>query len=489
MMKKLRWFDYITINIYWLGLTTLSQTVTPLVFPLLVQKFVGEAGKGTFFGTLRLWTLMVALLVQALMGMLSDRSTLHWGRRRPFIFVGTLADLVFIAAVGLSASLEGMTGYWFLFAMAILLQVSSNTAHGAVQGLIPDLVPEHQRGRFSGVKAVLEIPIPVILVAFMVGPLIAKGNLWGGILVAMGILTLAMLVTMLVREEPLKESLPLDWKPFLRLVLMTALFTAIILGMREVVKSVGRLAEGVGSTTGLVVIMGAIGLVAMAIAVTLGVWASVRLSIGNQAARSNPSFTWWVVNRLAFLVGTTNLSGFAVYFLQGRLGYAKEQAAAPASQLMMVVGLFILVSALPSGWLADRFGPKRLVAISGILAALGTLIILLSPSLTPIYIGGCLIGVATGLFFTANWALGTGLVPKEEAGRYLGISNLAGAGAGAVGAYIGGPIADYLTVRVPDQPGLGYVLLFAIYGVLFLLSAVTLVKVQPTLGQEGAQVV
>ncbi len=484
-MKRLRWFDCITINIYWLGISTLSQTVTPLVFPLLVQQFVGEEGKGTFFGTLRLWTLMAALLVQALMGMLSDRSTLRWGRRRPFIFLGTLADLVFIAAIGFSAGLEGMTGYWFLFVMAILLQVSSNVAHGAVQGLIPDLVPEEQRGRFSGVKAVFEIPIPVILAAFAIGPLIAKGNMWGGLLVAMGILALTMLITMLVREEPLRESPPLDWAPFLRLLLMTALFTAIILGMGEAVKGVGRLMEGVSSTTVLIFIMGAIGLVGMAIAVTMGVWASVRISIG-QAARSNPSFTWWVVNRLAFFVGTTNLSGFAVYFLQGRLGYAEEQAAGPASQLMMVVGLFILVAALPSGWLSDRIGHKRLVAISGILAALGTLIFLLSPSLTPIYIGASLIGVAAGLFFTANWALGTALVPKEEAGRYLGLSNLAGAGAGAVGSYIGGPIADYFTVRVPSQPGLGYVLLFAIYGVLFLLSVVALRKVRPALGEEGA---
>jgi MFS family permease len=484
-MKKMHWFDYITINIYWFGLSTLSQTVTPLVFPLLVQKFVGEAGKGTFFGTLRLWTLMVALLVQALMGMLSDRSTLRWGRRRPFIFLGTLADLVFLAAVGFSASLEGMTGYWVLFAMAILLQISSNVAHGAVQGLIPDLVPEDRRGRFSGIKAVFEIPVPVILVAFAVGPLIAKGNMWGGLLVAMGILALTMLITMLVREEPLRESPPLDWAPFLRLLLMTALFTAIILVMGEAVKGVGRLAEGVSSTTVLIFIMGAVGLVGMAIAVTLGVWASVRISIG-QAARSNPSFTWWVVNRLAFFVGTTNLSGFAVYFLQGRLGYAEEQAAGPASQLMMVVGLFILIAALPSGWLSDRIGHKRLVAISGILAALGTLIFLLSPSLTPIYIGACLIGMAAGLFFTANWALGTALVPKEEAGRYLGLSNLAGAGAGAVGSYIGGPIADYFTVQAPNQPGLGYVLLFAIYGVLFLLSVIALRKVRPALGEERA---
>lgn len=478
MKRALRWYDYITVNIYWLGLTTLSQTCG-LVFPLLVQGFVGEETKGTFFGSLRLWSLMVALLVQALMGMLSDRNTSRWGRRRPFILFGSLADLVFIAAIGFSAGLTGMSGYYFLFGMAILLQISSNTAHGAEQGLIPDVVPEDKRGRFSGIKAVLEVPLPVILVAFTVGKLIAAGNLWGGLFVAMGVLTFVMLITMLVPEKPLEEKPPkIDWTPFLRLVLMTGLFTAIILGMGWIAKSALLLLDAIDTISILLVITGGIGVLAMAITVALGVWSSIRMSIGQESAQRNPSFTWWVVNRLAFLVGTTNLSGFAVYFLQGRLGYPEEKAAGPASQLMMVVGLFILLSALPSGWLSDRFGHKRLVFVSGILAALGTLIIILSTNLTIIYVGGCLIGLATGLFFTANWALGTELVPKNEAGRYLGISNLAGAGAGAVGAYIGGPIADFFTVHVPEVPGLGYVLLFAIYGCLFLFSVVALTRVQ-----------
>jgi MFS family permease len=144
----------------------------------------------------------------------------------------------------------------------------------------------------------------------------------------------------------------------------------------------------------------------------------------------------------------------------------------------MFVGVFILVSALPSGWLADRFGHKRLVAVSGFVAAFGTLIALLSPNLTMIYIGGCFIGAATGLFFAANWALGTSLVPKNQAGRYLGISNLAGAGAGAIGAYIGGPIADQITRQYPQYPGMGYFLLFVIYGLLFLFSVAALIGVQ-----------
>jgi len=75
-----------------------------------------------------------------------------------------------------------------------------------------------------------------------------------------------------------------------------------------------------------------------------------------------------------------------------------------------------------------------------------------------------------------NWALGTDLVPKADAGKYLGISNLAGAGAGIVGAGIGGPLADFFN---QFQPGLGYIIIFAIYAGLFLLSTLTLMKVNP----------
>src|SRR5512142_1940991 len=124
MKQAFRWYDYITINIYYLGLSTLSQTLSPLVFPLLVQQFVGEDAKGTFFGTLRIWSLMVALLAQAVWGNLSDRTRTRWGRRRPYILGGTVVDVVFIALIGFSAGMSEWTGFWFLFIIALLLQIS-----------------------------------------------------------------------------------------------------------------------------------------------------------------------------------------------------------------------------------------------------------------------------------------------------------------------------------------------------------------------------
>ncbi|MEE8306948.1 MAG: MFS transporter [Gammaproteobacteria bacterium] len=478
-MKHPRWYDYITINIYWLGLTTVSQT-NGLVQPLLIQKFVGTDQQATTYGSLRLYTLMVALLVQALAGMLSDRSTLRWGRRRPFILVGTLLNMAFIIAMGVSPT------YWFLFGATVLSQIASNLAHGAEQGLIPDLVPENRRGIFSGVKAVMDL-LPVIIVALTIGGLIAKGMMLTGILVAVGILFVCMVITMFVREEPLREAPErLDWKPFGRLAGMTLMFLVVILGMGQIVKWTGELFSDTSSLPLLLTVMGIAGLLAMVVAVVVGVWGSVRISIGSEEAGRYPSFSWWVVNRLAYLIGAVNISGFAVYFLQARLGLEGEAAAGPASQLMMVVGILILLCALPSGWLADRIGRKQLVMISGIAAAIGTFVLIASSNMTGIYVGGCIIGAATGTYFTTSWALGTDIVPKEKAGRYLGISNLAGAGAGAVGAYIGGPIADYFTAHAPQSPAIGYLLIFSIYGGLFLLSSLVLVRVQETAFKGGS---
>jgi MFS family permease len=259
---------------------------------------------------------------------------------------------------------------------------------------------------------------------------------------------------------------------------MTAVFTFVLVLMREGVKLVMGLVDNLEGLAVHLTVLGITGMIGMAIAVGLGVWVSVRISIGEQAAKRNPSFTWWVVNRLAFLVGVMNLSTFIVFFMQLRLGYEGTSAAGPGAVLMLVVAGFIMISSIASGFLADKFGRKTLIIVSAVMATVGTLIAISVPNLYMIYAGGAVVGLATGLFFTANWALGTEIVPKDEAGKYLGISNLAGAGAGAVGAYIGGPIADHFTKLFPEMNGIGYVLVFGIYAAMFLLSILPLLLVK-----------
>lgn len=468
--KPLRWYDAITMNIIYLAITLRSQSLTPLIVPLLVQLFVGEETKGTSYGNLRLVSLMVALLVQSMAGALSDHSTARLGKRRPFILVSGIFEIIVFIAIGIIAgTMEGMAGYYALFAAIVFSMISSNIGHGAAQGLIPDLVPLSDRGKYSGIKAFFELPLPLIIVSFTISRMISAGNLWAAIITISAVMFFATLLTMFVRETPQKgPAKPIDWKAIGRLVVMTLAFTGIILlmgwGVRELMPAIQTLPK-----TQSLIATAVVGVGGMLIAVALGVILSVRLSLGSEASR-RPSFTWWVINRLAFLVGANNLSSFVLYFIQERFPeYQGSAAAGPTAQLMLAVGVAILLISIPSGWLTDRFGKKPLIFLSGIMSSLGTLLVILANGLPVIYVGGILIGLGTGIFFAANWALGTELVPPDQSGRWLGISNLAGAGAGAVGAYIGGPIGD----------GAGYVVLMSLYGFLFLFSTLALFKIDP----------
>lgn len=466
MERKVRWYDYITLNIFYFALTARSQTLTPLILPLLVQTFMGDDVKGAAYGNLRLWALMIAVLMQGLVGILSDRSTSRFGRRRPFILIGGVTEvLVFIVIGVIAATLEGPTGYWVLFGTYIFSMLSSNTGHAAVQGLIPDIVPESKHGIFAGFKAFFELPAPLIFVSFVITKMVEVGNIWGGLLILSAVVLICTALAMFSPEKPIKEPpYEMDWKPIFRLVGMTVVFTLVILGSGALVNYVNVLAGALPDTSALIV-TAAVGVLGMAIAVVLGVWASVHLSIGGLGSGDNKSFTWWVVNRLAFLVGSTNLASFVLYFLQERFPeLAGAAAAGPTAMLVMFVGLAILVSSIPAGWLTDKIGRKEVCAFSGVLATIGTIVVTSSVNMTILYVGGLLVGVAIGFFYSASWALGTTLVPKKEAGRYLGIQNLAGAGAGAIGAYIGGPIGD----------GVGFTILISIFGLLFLVSTLAL---------------
>ena len=441
--------------------------------PYLVDIYAPADWRNTALSMMRTAGLIIAMLVQPAAGLISDRSTSRFGRRRPFILIGTLLDLVFLVAIGLSSS------YWSLLVAVLLIQFSSNISHGPLQALIPDLVPEDQRGRASGVKAIFEL-FPIILVGVMVVPMIAAGQLNWAIVVTGAVLFITAVLTMLlVKEQPLKEKPDVPfWPPMVRVLGMLA-----GIGVGALAGLVG--AALIGGIAGLVtcpfagkdiamtvaVILG--GAIAMIIAVVVGVWAGSMLTIGKEA-KNHSSFIWWIVNRLFFLAAITSLQGFLLFFMMYAFSVTSEQAASLTKNLLYIVGIFTLLSALPSGWLADRIGHKRLVGLSGIMAAAGCTLLLGTiwvPNLSLIYVAGLILGVSTGLFMTANWAMGTNLVPPEEAGRYLGISNLAGAGAGMIGAGIGGPVADYLNF---GTPGLGYFAIFAAYAVLFALSTVSL---------------
>jgi MFS family permease len=487
MKRVLRWYDHLTLNIHWLGINVTIGAITPVILPYLVALFVQEEQKNTYLATIRVISLAVAMLVQPVAGMLSDQTTSRWGRRRPYIFWATILNVLFLFVIGASPQLAGAssddffqsslgvsTAYVVLLVGIVLVQAAANVIFGALIGLIPDLVPENQRGRSSGVKAVFEL-LPAFLIIF-IGPLVDAGRIWLVIGIIGGSLLLTMFITVLsVHEEPLQKKPESGISERVwRLVALTAIFVIVSQGAVWFVRRIADILSGLeASTFWQITLVGLAGLIGMAGSILIGVYFGAWVGLGKEA-RGQKSFIWWVINRLLFLAGVGSIQGFALYYLRDVL--KAENPATMTTQLLAAVGLFLIPSALGGGYLADRLGRKHLVAYAGILAAVGTLFLLLSTNFPMVVFSGCIIGIGAGAFMATNWALGTVLVPPEEAGRYLGISNLAGAGAGIVGTGIGGPMADSFNKL---EPGLGYLVIFAIYGLLFLISVVTLTKVHP----------
>lgn len=486
MKRELNGFELLGLNSYSLGLSTAAGIFTPVLLPYLVVTFMPVEQKNTYLAAVRVIGLAVAMLVQPVAGLLSDRCTSRWGRRRPFITFGALGSALAMVFIGLSPNYLGSAAdavsraalgislaYVALVAGSMVLHFFSNIAQGAQQALIPDLVPKRQRGRASGVKAALEL-LAVFLV-LLAGPLVDRGQ----IMAVVGIITAGYLLTMLatdlfVKEDRLRER-PAGGvrEPVLRLTALTVIFVGITqMAIRLVNFSGGKL-TGMGASPALKVgLLGLAGLAAMAGSILVGVYLGAWVGIGAEARRQR-SFIWWVINRLLFLAAVGSIQGFTQYYLRDVIR-APNPASATA-QLLAVVGAFLVSSALAGGVLADRFGRKRMVALAGWIAAAGALALLTARSPLQVTVSGAILGLATGSFMATNWALGTDLVPPGEAGRYLGISNLAGAGAGIVGAGIGGPLADFFN-RI--QPGLGYEVIFSIYGMLFLISILVLAQIR-----------
>jgi MFS family permease len=61
-------------------------------------------------------------------------------------------------------------------------------------------------------------------------------------------------------------------------------------------------------------------------------------------------------------------------------------------------------------------------------------------------------GIGFGGLMSSNWALAVDLIPKDEAGKYIGLTNLASAGGSAL-ARLTGPMIDFFNAR---RFGLGY---------------------------------
>jgi MFS family permease len=417
----LSWRGMLVLSSFWFAIAYVMQPLGGNIIPLLVARFThpmtAHLGPiafpldvNTYVSLLDTIGAAFAIVWQPAIGAISDNSRFELGRRRPFIALGVIGDIIFLTLIAF------VTSYWALLLVYALFQIASNTAQGPYQGMLPDQVHEGQRGEASGYYGFMN------MLGTIVGFLVV-----GALLIPTHHLRLAIL------------TLP---------VVIAIAGALVIFGVpdrRRTSPSSQRLRR------------------------------SVLLSVAIDTRRYR-DFTWLMVSRLFFLMAPVAIGTYAFNFIRYTFHYSEGKASLYSSALQATILVFAAVLCMTAGFLAERWGKKRLIAAACVIGAVGSTLLIFAPSLPWILGFGLIVGISLGTFLSVDWAFMTDLIPKAEAGRYMGVSNIATASAGLIARPILGPIIDGFNNN--RTSAVGYRVMFGIVTGFFLIALVTLQPVR-----------
>ncbi|MCS7065395.1 MAG: MFS transporter, partial [Fimbriimonadales bacterium] len=163
----------------------------------------------------------------------------------------------------------------------------------------------------------------------------------------------------------------------------------------------------------------------------------------NILLNEHPNFRWVVLSRFAFNLGFYTVLLYLEYYLRDtmRLG---EGAPMQAFVIMTIATLTGVLGNWLAGVQADRTSKKRVLYQTAAIMGVGTLLFLIAPSLSWVYLLGAIFGFAWGAFAAVDWALASNLVPVQESGRYMAIWHISMTVPQVLAPLVAGPLGDWL---------------------------------------------
>lgn len=307
-------------------------------------------GMGSFF----------AMVLPPLVGLWSDSLRTRWGRRRPIMLVGTLVN-----AAALLLLMAAPT-FPVLIIAYLVVQIFNNAAGAAFNAVVPDVVPEEEFGKQSGI----------------LGAMVQLGYV-GGLGTFLGLSALGR---------------PLLTYAAISVVLVVTLVPTLVASAGEGMTPVVPRERG-------------------------PFWPAVKKFF---APLASGDFAWVVFTRLMITAGIWVVFPFLQYFFRDVGHLAK--AADFTSLWLLVVLLAATPFGIGGGWLSDRLGRKVFVYGSGACMGLVVLLfIVLFPTAVPLfYVLGIVFGLGYGLYYAVDWALACDTLPdRKNSAKDMGLFHVA----------------------------------------------------------------
>ncbi len=430
----------ILLTVMWGALSFHWTVLGNNVVPTRVLEFSTAATKGRALGVVTVAGALVAMLTGPVAGILSDESRLRWGRRRPLLIAGVVINcaalLAVVGARSFGTSLLAMLG----------VQFGAHVASSPYVALIPDQVPDLQKGRATGFAGFSEV----------LGRL--AGAIVGGLMVSLPAAAAAMapylpFLPPHVRRHPM---LPLIAVTIGVLLAAAALTAAVV---QEELRPARQPAP--------------------------------RLPLLRRAfafdVRAERSFAWLLAARGMNSLAINTVTTFLLYYIHDFLGVEDiAEANAKLGYLFAVSAVTTLPSSLAAGYWIDRTQRRKIwVYASNAGLAAVALAFLAVERFPGALLAGAFFGLCYGAYFTSDWALGLALLPREgTAAKYLGIWNIAGLLPQVIAPGIGGLLLDSFNAL---RPNLGYSVVFLTVVLYLLVGIAMLARVAERHGPRAAK--
>ena len=431
--RRVSVFEQININVFWIANNFHWQALLAIVIPSMVVKFLGNPNKDINLAIVVIWGTLVAFAVNPIVGSISDYATFRMGRRRPFMIVGTIFNVVALLLFAFSPGWFSSTTLLIMFAVFfVLIQFTNNIANSPWSAIIADKVPQNQRGITAGYNGLFTL-LGTILGSVVAGIIVNKNDhlpMYKNEIMQIFLLIAAVQIVFVIYTIFTVKETPLHEHARFELAAVTKKFFF--------------------------------------------------------KPAQYPDLSWVLLARLLVMMGIWGVFYFLQYYFDDVLGGPGVKTilfgsnfsgeAFSGTLFLPVLLIFALPTSLLAGWLSDRHGRKIMVYISGAVMTVVCLLFIIFQTQYGALIAGAFFGIGYGAYTSVDWALTTdALPPTGEAGKFMGIWSAMGILPQVIGIAIGAVILQVLR----DMPNhFGYTVLFLVTIVYFGLGTLVIRQVK-----------
>ncbi len=420
-------FRQILLSFFWFSTNMMWSAILIITMPSQVKAAVGNSVKGTELGLVLSAGAIISMLTAPIFGALSDRIRLPGGRRKPWVVIGTVGNVIGLVGMAYLIQTGHPESLWPWSIAFWVVQFFNNVATAPYSALIPDLVSSEQRGSASGWLGLMTILGNFVggLMGFLVEPF----GIAAIYFIMMGVMILGALVTWFgVNEIDVPHEIP----PF----------------------KLGEFMRGLIDPF------------------------------------KYSDFTWVLLTRLLIMMGISTVQEFIQYYMGDVIGapfilagFGKVADTAEAAVSFFLPALLVgaVITTLVAGVLSDKYGRKRMVYLSGALMGIVCLVFILSHNFTVAVLMGIVFGLGYGAYQSVDWALVSDVLPSiDDYAKDMGVWHVADVLPQIIATPVAGVLLDNFQRigKAQNIPNLGYTVIFLLAVVFFAFGTIFVARIK-----------